>query len=307
MSGRVSPGWVPRAGRRGSGQADHRVLPTAVRRSRAAVHVLRRHGEMGSGEDSSAVEAGHELMNGHVTFEVEQTRPVAVVRPHGVLDAYSASDLRGVLLDCLVEQPTGVLIDTSHLTVADEVALTVIGGVAREAARWPGTRFVVTGEPDVRRAVSRLGVDQFVSVCPDHDSAIELLERLPVPPSRRDRMRPDRNAPGLARLAVHEFCQAHRVDGDGDAAQLVASELVTNGVVHARTELELTLRLIAPLLHIAVRDTGPGQARIADIVDESSPSGRGLLLVDALSTAWGNLLPRTGKVVWATIAVRTPR
>jgi len=64
------------------------------------------------------------------------------------------------------------------------------------------------------------------------------------------------------------------------------------------------LRLIPPLLHIAVRDTGPGEARIADIVDESSPSGRGLLLVDALATAWGSFVPNAGKVVWATIRVR---
>jgi anti-sigma regulatory factor (Ser/Thr protein kinase) len=120
-------------------------------------------------------------------------------------------------------------------------------------------------------------------------------------------MRPDRNAPGLARMAVQEFCEECAIAGDGDAAQLVASELVTNAVVHGRTELDLTLRLMGPLLHIAVRDKGPGQARITDIVDESSPTGRGLLLVDALSTAWGNLLLNIGKVVWATVRVAPTR
>jgi anti-anti-sigma regulatory factor len=246
-------------------------------------------------------------MSGQVSFEVERTRPVATVRPHGVLDVYTANDLRGVLLDTLVDQPTGVIIDTSQLTIADDLGLTVLAGVARESLHWPGTRFVLVGAPAVQAAASRLGVDQFVTLGKDYDAALDVLDALPVPPVRRDRMRPDRNAPGLARLAVQEFCDDHQVGGDGDAAQLVASELVTNAVVHAGTDIDLTLRLISSLLHIAVRDTGPGQARIADIVDESSPTGRGLLLVDALSTRWGNLLPTSGKVVWATVRVRELR
>jgi anti-anti-sigma regulatory factor/anti-sigma regulatory factor (Ser/Thr protein kinase) len=246
-------------------------------------------------------------MSGQVSFEVEHTRPVAIVRPHGVLDIYTANDLRGVLMDTLVDQPTGVIVDTTQLSIADDLGLTVLAGVARDSLHWPGTRFVLTGLPAVHSAAIRLGVDQFVTLCKDDDAAQNVLEALPVPPVRRDRMRPDRNAPGLARLAVQEFCEDHEVGGDGDAAQLVASELVTNAVVHAGTEIDLTVRLISPLLHIAVRDTGPGQARIADIVDESAPTGRGLLLVDALSTGWGNLLPTTGKVVWATVRVRHVR
>jgi hypothetical protein len=78
-------------------------------------------------------------------------------------------------------------------------------------------------------------------------------------------------------------------------------------VVHAGTPIDLTLRLISPYLHIAVRDGGVGQARIGGIIDESSESGRGLLLVDAMATAWGTFLPDTGKVVWATVRVRPLR
>jgi anti-anti-sigma factor len=242
-------------------------------------------------------------LSGEVSFEVEHTRPVVLVRPHGVLDAYTAADLRGVLLDCLVEQPTGIVVDTSQLRIADDLGLTVLAGVARESQRWPGARFVMVGGAEVQVAAARLGVDQFLSVCVDFDAAEAQVNEIPVPPTRRDRMRPDRNAPGLARLAVQEFCEEFAIASDGDAAQLVASELVTNAVVHGRTELDLTLRRVGPLLHVAVRDTGPGQARITDIINESSPTGRGLLLVDALSTAWGNLLPNTGKVVWATVRV----
>jgi anti-sigma regulatory factor (Ser/Thr protein kinase) len=206
-------------------------------------------------------------------------------------------------MDCLIEQPAAVVIDASHLDLTDDLGLTVLAGVARESLRWPGTRFALVGPAVVRDAAQRLGIDQFVSVCPDL-AAASILFQSAAPPTRHDRMMPDPNAPGLARLAVHEFCQQYGVGGDGDAAQLVASELVTNAVVHAHTEIDLTLRLVGGLLHIAVRDTGPGEARMTDIVDESSPNGRGLRLVDALASAWGSLVPNTGKVVWATVRVR---
>jgi anti-sigma regulatory factor (Ser/Thr protein kinase) len=107
----------------------------------------------------------------------------------------------------------------------------------------------------------------------------------------------------VARAAVHEFCEDQGLGGN-DAAQLVASELVTNAVVHAGTPIDLTLRLVTSQLHIAVRDLSTGQARIGGIVDESSESGRGLLLVDALASAWGTLLPDVGKVVWATVRIK---
>src|SRR5262245_49309560 len=101
----------------------------------------------------SAGEAGHTSMSGQVSFEVEHTRPVAVVRPHGVLDAYTAPDLRAVLVDCLVEQPTGVVIDTARLTIADELGLGVVGAVAQENLHWPGSHFIVAGGSGLGDAV----------------------------------------------------------------------------------------------------------------------------------------------------------
>ncbi len=244
-------------------------------------------------------------MSGQLSFEVEHTYPVAVVRPRGGLDAYTAADLRAALLECLAEQPAGLVLDASDLSVVDDVGVTVLATVAQQSQRWPGTRFTVaSASAELAGAVNRLGVARYVTICPDRAAAVLELGRWPVPPWRRQRIPPDRNAPGLARLAVQEFCEAQGVRGDTNAAQLIASELVTNAVVHAGTHVDLTLRLLPPLLHIAVRDGGDGQARMAEIVDESSESGRGLLLVDALATAWGSFVPHVGKIVWATVPVR---
>ncbi|HEX6873041.1 MAG TPA: STAS domain-containing protein, partial [Micromonosporaceae bacterium] len=244
-------------------------------------------------------------MSGELSVDVEHAQPVAVIRPHGVLDAYTAADLRAALLECLAEQPSGVVVDGSDLEVADDVALSVLSSVAQESQRWPGTRFAIAGAGErTVSAAERMGVARYIKICPDRDTAVRELAQWPAPPMRRDRIAADRDAPGHARAAVVEFCQQHGVGGDGDVAQLVASELVTNAVVHAGTPIDLTLRLLPPVLHIAVRDKAGGRPRITDVVDESAQSGRGLLLVDALATQWGSFIPNVGKVVWATVRIR---
>ena len=50
-------------------------------------------------------------------------------------------------------------------------------------------------------------------------------------------------------------------------AVLVASELVTNAVVHARTDLHLRLELRGDLFHVAVRDGSPRLLRLATVPD----------------------------------------
>jgi anti-anti-sigma factor len=242
-------------------------------------------------------------MSGRLSFDVERKLPVFVVRLSGELDAYTAADLRAVLLGCLAEQPTGVVIDATGLSITDDIGLTVLAGVAQQSQRWPGTRFAMFAAAGAA-AVERMGVARHLRLCPDGQSALKEADRWPVPASARQRIAPDRNAPSVARAAVHDFCAEQGVGGDDDAAQLVASELVTNAVVHAGTTIDLTLRLVSTDLHIAVRDGADGQARIGGFIDESSESGRGLLLVDALATSWDTFFPDVGKVVWATVRVK---
>ena len=85
-----------------------------------------------------------------------------------------------------------------------------------------------------------------------------------------------------------------------DQALLVATELVTNAVLHAGTPLTLEVSYVAPTVRVAVRDwstTVPAlRARAPD-----SMTGRGLGVVSALGAAWGvDALP-DGKQVWAEV------
>ena len=93
-------------------------------------------------------------------------------------------------------------------------------------------------------------------------------------------------------------CDDERLD---DAA-LVLSELVGNAVRHAQGEtLQVRLRRTADVLRIAVHDGSPDlpAPRDASADDES---GRGLLIIEALSHRWGCQALPGGKVVWADVA-----
>lgn len=86
-----------------------------------------------------------------------------------------------------------------------------------------------------------------------------------------------------------------------DDAALVLSELVGNAVRHAEgSSLQVRLRRTGDVLRIAVHDRSatPPQPREASFEDES---GRGMLIIEALSKDWGWEPRPTGKVVWADV------
>ena len=85
-----------------------------------------------------------------------------------------------------------------------------------------------------------------------------------------------------------------------EAAELAVSELVTNAVLHARTEFSLALRSLSPgRVRIEVRDSSPSPLQPRHFA-ATSTTGRGLRLVASLSSDWGveELSPGPGKVVW---------
>jgi anti-sigma regulatory factor (Ser/Thr protein kinase) len=86
------------------------------------------------------------------------------------------------------------------------------------------------------------------------------------------------------------------------AVAVLANELVSNAVVHARTDVLLRLELRGDLLHIAVRDGSPRLLRLVAAPDPQAQGGRGLWLVEQLASGWGvNRHPAGGKVVWCTL------
>lgn len=102
-----------------------------------------------------------------------------------------------------------------------------------------------------------------------------------------------------ARAFVEQECQRLRIDDDRchDAA-LMVSELVTNAIVHGRSDARLCI--IAATDHVLRIEVSDGDSRHPEPVsqDDAALDGRGLVIVDALSTDWGVRDEVLGKTVW---------
>ena len=85
------------------------------------------------------------------------------------------------------------------------------------------------------------------------------------------------------------------------AVEVLISELATNVVRHARTLFTVTVAWDGATLRVEVSDASPLTPRPQLATDTDREGGRGLLLVDAIATAWGVDLHPHSKTVWFTI------
>lgn len=84
-----------------------------------------------------------------------------------------------------------------------------------------------------------------------------------------------------------------------DAAELMASELTSNCVRHAGTAFDVSVQ-VREVIRVEVCDSGGGDPRPLSPGPEE-PSGRGLMIVQALSRSWGVEPAGDGKKVWFTL------
>ncbi len=123
---------------------------------------------------------------------------------------------------------------------------------------------------------------------------------------------PEPAAAAQARRFVRETLWSWGVPGSAaqasglvDDAVLLTSELVTNAVVHAGTQVQVSCRMGSRAVEVAVRDRHPARALNVARQPAGDPadrtSGRGLMLPSALATAWGVTYARTAKSVWFRI------
>lgn len=110
----------------------------------------------------------------------------------------------------------------------------------------------------------------------------------------------DATASRRARRFLRTTLKDWDLDGDTvDTAELCVSELVTNAVIHSGTAPEVVARFDGELLTVLVQDRGGrGTVHQVDDYDAMAISGRGLTLVDALTTAWSAEHSSDGTTVW---------
>jgi serine phosphatase RsbU (regulator of sigma subunit)/anti-sigma regulatory factor (Ser/Thr protein kinase) len=123
---------------------------------------------------------------------------------------------------------------------------------------------------------------------------------------------PEPTAVSDARLFVRDTLISWGLPGTDELvadAVLLASELVTNAIVHAGTAVQLTCRLDGPNVEISVLDRHPARV-IPDppgaAAEIDRPRGRGLVLPAALSSSWGVTYAPAAKVIWFRLGPGPP-
>ena len=114
----------------------------------------------------------------------------------------------------------------------------------------------------------------------------------------RRRLRLHPSSVGHARRLVRDALVAADRSDLSDSAQLLVTELVTNALLHAGTHVELSVSAADAGLLVLVSDGSTQRPKAVDPQTPAVDTGRGLLLVEELSSAWGVMASGRGKTVW---------
>ena len=107
---------------------------------------------------------------------------------------------------------------------------------------------------------------------------------------------PDTESPLRARSVVRDALDGE-ANGVADLAMLLVSEVVTNAVLHARSEIQLRIGWNGDALRVEVADHSQAMPAPRQF-SEMATTGRGMQLVQEVATTWGSDRRDDGKVVW---------
>ncbi|MFJ4725096.1 SpoIIE family protein phosphatase [Streptomyces diastaticus] len=120
----------------------------------------------------------------------------------------------------------------------------------------------------------------------------------------------DPEALRAARQDLREALEGWQLGPLADIAVLLTCELVTNALLHTGGDTTLTAQPVrraggGRALRLSVSDTSPASPRRRPATEQHT-SGRGMLLVEELTSAWGVEPRGTGKTVWCEIPLAVP-
>ncbi|MGE5829134.1 MAG: hypothetical protein ACM30G_12360 [Micromonosporaceae bacterium] len=232
---------------------------------------------------------------------------VTLLRAYGRLDLLTAPRMRAAMLKCIAECPSAVVVDISDCAAYSAAALSVFPAVGRVQTDQPAVPVLLAGIGDHNLPT---GGRAALGDVPTYGTRIEAMTAAEVTRSahRRVRLQAGRswNTPGRARFVITEACDEWGLGHLRTPAALIISELATNAIRHALTDVEIEAVLRGAFLHLRVRDGSPVPPTLGGDGPEPTDHGNGLPIVAHYSTAWGFAVNSTGtgKVVWATLRAR---
>jgi anti-sigma regulatory factor (Ser/Thr protein kinase) len=170
--------------------------------------------------------------------------------------------------------------------------LTVVGALGTRRRRRSGSRRIreTPDFPDEER-----GVDVLQTQRPSHLRWAMEWESAPAPgavPFSRSRLTVVLAEWGLVGEAI-------------EPALLVGTELLSNAIDHGRGPVRLAVELLDTAVRVEVHDGAPEPPQMQPR-DLLRARGRGLEMVEALSSRWGWTPDPPGKLVWADVRTEWP-
>jgi anti-sigma regulatory factor (Ser/Thr protein kinase) len=234
---------------------------------------------------------------------------VIVLTPHGQWDWRLFLDLYTGVHKYLAGHPIALIVDLNDLVdpTTSSASLWLTARRSGAAMRPPvEVALCLPAKTPLAARMHRLGAKRFLPIFDTVPQAHTAVTSESVLTDHAQlRLRPQPESASLARLMIADACHAWNLSHLLYLAQLVVSELVTNAVQHARTDMLVTVSRRAAGLYLTVRDGSPILPRPKAVVTGTAlaEGGRGLQIVQQVAAAWGALPTHdgNGKVVWAAI------
>jgi CheY-like chemotaxis protein/anti-sigma regulatory factor (Ser/Thr protein kinase) len=167
----------------------------------------------------------------------------------------------------------------------------------------PDAKVVVfTGTENDDRAYYEENTAGYVRKSGDLEYLVALLDDLGRTADGTDsaRFEADVSTVPLAREFVRRWLHDSGADHVFDEASLIVTELATNAVLHADSPYEVRLSRTEGVVRIEVADADAGTPEPQPF-SAVAESGRGIVIVSAISASWGIEAQPHGKVTWAEL------
>jgi serine phosphatase RsbU (regulator of sigma subunit)/anti-sigma regulatory factor (Ser/Thr protein kinase) len=160
-------------------------------------------------------------------------------------------------------------------------------------------------DDSIRRVSAATGIPEEELTSTRYPVGEALARRRPAPP-REARITLSGEAAGVAgvRAFLRRVLASWRMEElcAGGDVELMATELLANAIAHGVSPVTLIARYDGAAVRVEVGD-GSRELPAARHARPYDEGGRGIPLVDALSSAWGTVPTRDGKRVWFEVAV----
>ncbi|MEV6345732.1 ATP-binding protein [Actinoplanes sp. NPDC051851] len=215
---------------------------------------------------------------------------------------------------CFTDRPAGLIVDLSGLRDPRSDSVPTWAAARHVAAALePPVHLALCVPPGLPLAhrMQGLAPGRFLPVYARVSQArVALAGRMPENERMTATLPPGPEAAPAARNLVSDACLAWGLTRLLHHSRVVMSELVTNAVEHAGTEIRVAVTRRGDGLHLSVTDGSP---RMPRLIRPSRPRpdrplddrGQGLRTVQGIAELWGAVPASEGKTVWATI--RAPR